>query len=357
MTPGYPANLHHRYGHQHRSGTILIIVAGVSALMASFALAFLMHARSDTEEVTATMRDAQSRIMLTAACSYIMEASRLGWGTATPTSKEHVEAFGWIDVRDGSLGPRVTTGPITQAQRDTQNGTPNPRPMDPADGRRIDLTGGNFNFPIGVPRRFPMHVWERPPFAIRQQVNYNPVDHAGVDQGRSYLRYPDPQPALPRPRLQDPANPAGNPGEWAEWEAGDKRIRQESSAQSWFRIVREPTGAVFTITCGAGGTWGYRDWPEVLADSAGPLFNNDPGLFQNIQTQEVRMWYRVEWSPATTSIDMNYLHEHDEQSWRVSTMTHTGGGAQNNYSGQYMAPNMGGTIQWIQRLRHEPALW
>ena len=349
------------YGHQHRhrSGTILIIVAGVSALMASFALAFLMHARSDIEEVSATMHDAQARIMLTAACSYISEASRLGWDPVTSlraprtTSKEHVEGHGWIDVRDGSMGPRTVTAPITQAQRDG-----NPHPLDPTVASDPNAQGA-LHFPVGVPRRFPMHVWERPPYAIRQQVNYNPVDYAGTDQGRSYLRYPDPQPALPSNRRQDPQNPAGNASEWAEWVAGDNRPRQDSTAQAWFRILREPTGAVFTVTCGAGGTWGYRDWnTEVIPDGATALFNNDPELFKSLQTQEIRLWYRVEWNAATTSIDMNYLREHHEHKWGVSTMTYQGGGGSNNgYSGQFMAPNMGGTIQWIQRLRHEPAVW
>jgi hypothetical protein len=212
-------------------------------------------------------------------------------------------------------------------------------------------------FPVGVARRFPMHVWQRPPYAISQKTVCNPVDPAGIDQGRSYLRFPDPQPALPGLRAQDPRDPSGNAGEWAAWVTGDSTLRQDSVAQSWFRIVREPTGAVFTVTCGAGGTWGYRDWAEVPVGERA-LFNNDDKLFANLQAQEVRLWYRVEWNAATTSIDMNYLREHHEHKWGVSTMTYqAGGGSNNGYSGQFMAPNMGGTIQWIQRLRHEPAVW
>ena len=126
--------------------------------------------------------------------------------------------------------------------------------------------------------------------------------------------------------------------------------------------MREKTGASFIVTCGAGGTLGYRDWQEVQAGLDTQLFGNDPQLFESMRTSEIRLWYRVEWNAATTGIEMNYLREHEEHSFRVSTMTFVGGGAGgygnnsgNNYAGQYMGPNMGGTIQMIQRLRDEPA--
>src|SRR5688572_33473510 len=104
-------------GPQHRRGTILIIVAGISALLASLALTFLVRNRSDAEETQATIREVQARIMLVAACNYIQEGSRLGWDQypSTPAATNdvfptgssaaasvpvHEETFGWLDVRD-----------------------------------------------------------------------------------------------------------------------------------------------------------------------------------------------------------------------------------------------------------------
>jgi hypothetical protein len=332
-----------------RSGTVLIIVAGLSALLASTALVFMMSVREDVADMSVLLRETQSRIMLTAACSYIQEASRLGWEPATSSSTEHTEAFGWIDVRDGGLGPRVNTGGITTAMRASSQ-------------HPVDVGGvGNANFPIGVPVRFPMHVLNQPPYAIQLTACYNPVQVVAPDNGNSYLRYPDPQPVTDNGWAANPANPAGpiSAANFSRWVAGDPTPRSNSFAMSWFRLVREPTGAVFTVTCGAGATQGYRTWQEVKLDNATQLFNNDAAYFRSLVNEEVRMWYRVEWSASTTAIDLNYLHEYHEEYWAVATHTYTGGGAANpaSYAGAMMDPNMGGTIQWIQRLRTEPVTW
>jgi hypothetical protein len=332
-----------------RRGTVLILVAGMSALLASTALVFLMTVRDDVEDMSVLLRETQARIMLTAACSYIQEASRLGWEPAVNPSSEHAEAFGWIDVRDGGLGPRVNTGTITPAMR-------------AASQHPIDSGGqGSTNFPIGVPVRFPMHVLNQPPCAIQLTASYNPVQTAAPDSGNSYLRYPDPQPVTDNGWAPNPADPAGpiSAANFSSWLQGDPTPRSNSFGMSWFRLVREPTGSVFTVTCGAGGTQGYRSWTEVQGDQAGALFNNDPAYFSSLVLEEVRMWYRVEWSPATTAIDLNYLHEYHEEFFAVATHTYTGGGAANpsSYAGAMMDPNMGGTIQWIERLRTEPSSW
>ena len=83
-----------------RSGTILIIVAGIAALLASLALAFLARQRATAEETLRFTADTQARLMLVAACSYVCEGSRLGYDTAVATDPHHREAFGWIDVRE-----------------------------------------------------------------------------------------------------------------------------------------------------------------------------------------------------------------------------------------------------------------
>ena len=348
-----------------RSGTILIIVAGISALMASLALAFLVRSRADVEDAEITMRDAQARIMLAAACSYIMEASRIGWepmkdnprlpdGAQIPVSTEHDEAFGWIDVRDGGLGPRINTAVISDADRlNSVDANKNPYPVDNSMNPAvfgINATGKE-RFPVDVARRFPMHVLTRPPFAISPKVAENPVKLAAPDNGISYLRYPDPQPAV---------------SSFDEWAKGDTigkdgngklvyRVRQDSIGKSWFRILREKSGATFIVTCGAGGTLGYRTWAEVGAEQ--PLFNNEPAFFEALRTSEIRLWYRVEWDAAVSADEMNFLREQEEHSFKVSSMTYDGGGPDRYYSGQWYGPNMGGTIQMIQRLVHEPLRW
>ena len=68
----------------HRQGTILIIVAGISALMAAMALTFLVRMRSDVEESQLIVREAQAHIMKVAACNFIMESARLGWDPKLP---------------------------------------------------------------------------------------------------------------------------------------------------------------------------------------------------------------------------------------------------------------------------------
>jgi hypothetical protein len=381
---------------QSRSGTILIIVAGISALMASLALTFIINARADVEEIEVTVRDAQARIMLVAACSYIMEASRIGWEpmnppiddtkAPTPVSTEHVEAFGWIDVRDGGLGPRIETGGITDADRiDTtlenkyNNGVRyrvldsnrNPRPIDkgPADSQ------GGQKFPIGVARRFPMHVLTRPPFAISPRVAENPVNLDAPDNGRSYLRNPDPKPAVvTSTKVSNSVSGGvdwtyGTANEYDQWAKGDTigligsginrkhvfSLRQDSVGKSWFRLLREKSGASFIVTCGAGGTLGYRDWNEVGTDQ--PLFLSDPRFFEALRNSEVRLWYRVEWNAATAVPDMQFLQHLREHAFEVGGVAFRGGAAYMDYSGQWRGPNMGGTIQMIQRLVHEPTTW
>jgi hypothetical protein len=199
--------------------------------------------------------------------------------------------------------------------------------------------------------------------SILQRAAYNPVSWNAPDNGRSYLRYPDPLPSVDNGSwarsLTVPGGAVTATQGYTDWSRGDPTPIQETANQAWFRLVRENTGAIFTVTCGAGGTLGYKDWPEVVADGlkARELFSDDSSLFASIAAAEIRLWYRVEWSPATTAIDLNFLKEHNEHTFTMSTMTYRAGGANNGYSGQMYSPNMGGTIQWIQRLRKEPDLW
>lgn len=361
-----------------RHGTVLIMVSAISALLVSLSIAFLARVRSDVEDGDLQLKLAQARVTLVAACQYIQEASRIGWDiqgwdTAFPSrgtldrtpnagvSFEHPEAFGWIDVRDGSLGPRITSLPGS-----TPTQLIGSRPQE--ETQPVSTSAGSWRFPIGKPVRFDLFVPQVTPYAISQRATYNPVETSAPDLGRAYLRYPDPQPVNRlnnwRGTSTDPANGV-DATEFVRWKTGERNTngdlipRQGTLGRTWFRLVREPSGAVFTVTCGAGGTRGFKDWDEVMAAGfeARALFNDDRRFFAAIAATELRLFYRVEWSPATTVIDMNYLREHEEFSFRVSTPTQIGGDPDRNYSGQQMAPNMGGTIQWIQRLRQEPTVW
>nr|MBA3846327.1 hypothetical protein [Planctomycetota bacterium] len=47
-------------GARHRRGSVLVIVTGISALMLSLALGFLVRMRSDAEESAAMIRETQA---------------------------------------------------------------------------------------------------------------------------------------------------------------------------------------------------------------------------------------------------------------------------------------------------------
>jgi hypothetical protein len=366
--PAYPHASDGTTGARRR-GTVLIIVSGIAGLLSALTVVFLITVRSDLDDVTILVQEGQARLMLSSACSYIQEASRIGWdfpsAAVSPdggTQSEYCEAFGWIDVRDGELGPRVNTAPNAAIGYSDNTSPPAKTFTSPSKvslGTHVSppdyLQAGAGNFPIGVARRFPMYVMTQPPYAIQLTVDYNPVLQApNSDNGVSYLRYPDPQPVTVNgyPGTVSDAN-------FASWCTGNRTPRENSYGMSWFRLVREPSGSVFTVTCGAGATMGYRTWPEVQADgpAAMQLFNNDQTLFNSLSDDEYRSWYRVEWSPATATTEMNYLLEGQEYMFILDTHTMVSGGAINGYSGGEMAPNMGGTIQWIQRLAMEPPYW
>lgn len=251
-----------------RRGTVLIIVAGISALFLTLSLAFLARMRSDAEESRLIVQEAQARIMLNAGLHYLQEASRMGWDD--PATPEHEESYGWVDVRDGLPGPRDRAG----------------RELAP-------LTGTSFPAP-GTAARCPMFVMERPPFALRTNQAYNPVrGDTGLGwAARVNYTAPDPQPAATT---------------WSEFERGNKNPRTDSLGMAWFRVFREQDDpatpqderlSTFVITCGAGPTDGFRDWPDVVAASAQGQFNNDQQYFEAMRLQERLLHFRVEWHPS-----------------------------------------------------------
>ena len=174
-----------------RSATVLLIVAGLSGLLASLAIAFLTRVQSDLGEMAASLRETQARIMLSAACAYIQEASRIGWEPRQRNAVgegfvEHPEAHGWIDVRDGSLGPRLNSlewsmpeGARSEFQSMQASGK-----VRPLRGRKQPEA----LFPVGVARRFPMYMVRRPPFAIQARTGSPAalLNATGVSDGRYF---------------------------------------------------------------------------------------------------------------------------------------------------------------------------
>lgn len=328
----------------HRRGTLLIIVAGISALLMSMAMVFLINMRSDVEESNLLMQEAQARLVLIAGLQYIQEASRLGWDS--PLTPEHEEAFGWADVRDGSAGPK------------DRNGVP-----------LYEVGSGRFPDIGGKAARFPLFVMERPPFALKQSFVYNPLPMRPADGWNVLVNYTE----------RDP-QPAGDT--WIDFATGKPAPRPESLGKSWMRIYRDknpppdPSNpnlsppvepATFTITCGAGPTAGFRDYAEVIAEGETEVFQNDRALFNFLRSQETILWFRAQWTSAVGGSGMGIriksgyyeLPEINKESYFKSGSYDVNRNTPTANSDHHWWVNRNpiGSILWIQRLEQEPAEW
>ncbi len=290
-----------------RCGAVLIIAGGLLALLAALTFSFMLYMRSDAQEAQIVVRHAQAKAMLMAACNYVLETGRVGWGQ---------ECFGWVDVRDGSIGPK-------------------PSLAAPA------------NFPIGTVGRFPMHTWRRPPWAV-SVADPNPIntDAIASDYGMPYLRNMDPMVPGTAPGAASTMStlvPSYN-----DWRSGDDTPLPDSVGLGWFRLYRDGP-ATFVVTCGGGATYGYKDWNDVDATSRVRFFGDSKAIFDAEYANEVRLWYRIEWSPA------------------INLGLTVGGGAEGNTYSDFGGASSGsilpgmenacGTIQWVQRLRTPPDTW
>lgn len=63
----------------HRRGALLIIVAGLLAILAALATAFFIRVRAEAARSRLVEQTAQARLMVNAALLYLQEASRIGW--------------------------------------------------------------------------------------------------------------------------------------------------------------------------------------------------------------------------------------------------------------------------------------
>jgi hypothetical protein len=194
-----------------------------------------------------------------------------------------------------------------------------------------------------------MQVMERPPFAISPAAP-NPVsaDPLATDFGMPYLRNPSPLIAGGQPGQASAAALS-----WNSWRQGDRRIRQESMRLAWFRVFRDGP-STFIITVGSGGTFGFARWSEVDATSRSDDFPGGEIAFNATLAEEVRLWYRVEWSPAIAYGDSRYTINFQLDNYRSYSDAGQGYGRSTPTPGR---ENSAGTISYVQRLRAEPAVW
>ncbi|MDA3959992.1 MAG: hypothetical protein PF961_04310 [Planctomycetota bacterium] len=361
-----------------RSGFLLIVVAGILALLAVMCLTFVTQSRSDAEEASDLDRRVQARLMLGAGLAYIQESSRLGWdlrdddsataaneattpswssrypSLSDPNNLIHEEAFGWVDVRNGQIGPltrdydgdgaydpRFSTTLIEDSNAD---GIAD-RPAWPA---------------VGSVCRAPLHRLRRPPFAIQPLATPNPIvqDPSAADFGLPLLRRPDPQPLL------DSTVASTAQARWHDHRTGDPEPDMASFNRSWFRIHRDGP-ATFVVTCGAGMTLGFADWDEVRGAGMEASFGGQRNMFEDALAQEVRLHFRCEWSPAVSGAasGQHKSYPRDNESWPTHPNSF-GNKSKSNTDADDRAldpgvksANQGGTIQWIQRLETPPAVW
>ncbi len=294
-------------------GTILILVAGLAAILLSVATAILVTLRSGSADAELVMRDAQARIMLAAGIAYIQEASRIGWGG---------ESFGWTDIRH-PIGAKFNGDTV------------------PIDGVVGPLIAGATRLPVanrfpapGTVARCDAFCWERPPAATSERFTPNPLefrpdlpgrqgdDPAIMLKDKSWMLTSDnwikdfctpmgdyyrllwygnlgqiqnPGFGVKADFVGDPKgnNAAGKQGgldvqpiadTYADFKSGSQAPRPETIGRGWFRVYRESPAdhdgdgnpwydtiplrghGVFIIAAGSGSTHGYRFWDRSSSD-------------------------------------------------------------------------------------------
>ncbi|HYE05995.1 MAG TPA: hypothetical protein VEL07_10810 [Planctomycetota bacterium] len=328
-----------------RRGTVLVVVAGLAALLAAIGLAFIMRVREDSAEINLAVREAQARLMLMAACTYVLESGRIGYDVDPQNGAAHEEGFGWIDVR--AIAPQdqpYRVGPRDQDRRALFS----PAPAVDGDG---DGVAERPAWPaIGGVARCPMHRLRRPPYAIAPTAVYNPIG----DDGLPLLAHPDPQPGVGATWPASPAAPS-----FADFVAGDPRPIAGSTGQAWFRCHRQDE-ALFVLTCGAGATQGFASWDEVVGAGATDEFGGDQRLFADVMAAEIRRWYRIEWSAAVGSVyDFHFVDNEIKTADHYLMHPHNATQCMRGRSvrSQVRRPNCCGTIRWVEHLETPPARW
>jgi hypothetical protein len=326
-----------------RNGTVLIIVAGITALLAALALTFLVRMRSDVYASQATVLKTQAHIMMVAGCNFIMERSRLGWDPPIilPALRPafHREAFGWIDVRDGQPGPKD--------ESNTRIGL-----LDQATGTVTwdDWVNLELSDSLRPAQICEMYVQMQPPYAVSPKVAPNPIIPTGLFAFKPFALYPDPAPFK---SSYDP----NDIKDLSDYVKGDPRMDIARKVPSWFRVWRA-TANTFVITAGAGESGGYKDWDEVPATVKSTRFGGDKALFSLYLEQEFRLYYLVEWSPYVASSDyqnlQNEYHVATPTDLALDTYLQRSINVSQESRSQGRMVNHVGTIRSIQRLTNVP---
>lgn len=318
-------------GSKIRQGTVLIIVAGLATVLMALVGTFLSRVRADTSANDILVGNAQNRITLVSALSYIQEASRMGWCTDPSyqlwgSSSEFVagDTYGWTDIRDGSLGPR---GPMPPAGSTAPSWWQSNWPAFPAPppywwesdwGTFGSLPatdsawrGSKIRWPgPGSILRADLYAMQRPPLAIQPTIAPNPI--AGLQGPSDTLN-------MSGTRGQDRPSSTVETAGWSDFDGavsnshgtwvgmldpqpvadnvtdflnGDTTPTIESQGRVWFRIYRElpqdhdnidnpnwtdpyydkvplQGHSSFIITVGYGGTRGYRWFDSTHASELG----------------------------------------------------------------------------------------
>ncbi|HYE04088.1 MAG TPA: hypothetical protein VEL07_01095 [Planctomycetota bacterium] len=294
-----------------RHGAVLIVVAGLAAVIAAMALAFLARMRADADDSAVLVREVQARLMLAAALQYVNESGRLGHGE---------EAFGWRDVRSGLPGPRDLFG----------------RKLYVGD----DLTGIGGAFPaVGGVARCPVQRLIRPPYAIRQDLVPNPI---ALDPGRSWAELVNH--TVPTPQRSSDV--------YADFAAGDRRPVGGASGQAWFRVRREDIDT-FLITCGSGVTLAFRDFAEADAQGFAAAFGSK-AAFDHLRAHERLLHARVRWSPAVAG--NAHMHYREQGSFVLNPFA-TPNLPIATADDQPNSRSMMGGFAFIMVLREPPPVW
>lgn len=402
-----------------RHGTVLIIVVGLAALLLSSYLVIAAQLRTDATDGQILLRDAQARIMLPSALGFIIESARLGQVNGQ-------ECFGWTDLRDGGAGPRGPAaadgslppevpagrwpglGSVFRADLAMFQRPPcavqltrayNPvavpenwlqdyeRAVDPATtllAKIIDPVESGDRTLGAIPPNPPntssnpdSWYWteERDPWRVPTDLGL------GVHWGRAWSEIVKPMDEF-QPRFHQALTPQPVANTFTEHLAGDLTPRPESVGRSWFRVRRlapaqydgNPGDAwfdsvpltgygVFLITCGAGGTRGFRDWAEVQSENAEDIFLGDRQFFEQLRATERLLWFRCEWSGfigGGVDVAQRYSAHHGHLGsvmvsfTRLHTQAPTITGASRLGNRIRQPLNSLGTIRFIERLEGEP---
>jgi hypothetical protein len=138
----------------------------------------------------------------------------------------------------------------------------------------------------------------------------------------------------------------------------DRTAVQGTRLWGWFRVLRDGP-ATFIITVGVGGTDGWRDPAELAGATTaeravlGMHSGVDTALFDLVRAEELRQWWRVEWSSAVGGADINLAGSEPAVNVRYNSLKKSGPYV-SRVSLHAQTVNQGGTFAWIQALRQEP---